>query len=255
MIKVEDCKDIVEIRTCIDEIDKTIISNLAHRSKYVQKAAEFKKTVSEVKATDRVKAMITSRRNWAIESNINPDFIQSIFERIVDFFVNSELTKWSQDKKIKTEIEVVDATIDDAVSILSLQKRAYIQEAERAGNDYNIDPIIQTIEVMRQDFNVFKILKAIQNSQLIGTVRAKMRDSTCLIGRLAVEPIYQKNGFGRALLKEIEKRFNFAEEFELFTGINSSENIAFYTRHGYSKLDVFEGANGRKMVRMKKKNN
>jgi chorismate mutase/predicted N-acetyltransferase YhbS len=254
MMKPAECKDITDVRMCIDEIDFNIITNLAQRASFVKKAAEFKKTLSEVKAEDRVKLMMEARRTWAKENNLNADFVQSIFQSIVDYFVKGEIKEWEHNRVIDPDITIVLATINDASAILALQKRAFIQEAEKPGNDYTLLPLVQTIDQMKDDFNSFTFLKAMKNSQIVGSVRATMRNKTCLIGRLVVEPFFQKNGIGKALLQKIEKQFNCADEFELFTGINSKENISFYSKNGYSCKEQFKDAQGTCLVKMIKPN-
>jgi isochorismate pyruvate lyase len=98
MKKADECNNIEEIRSCIDEIDKDIIANLTKRSSYVKSAAKFKKTVSDVRANDRVESMIKVRRDWAVENGINADFTESIFRNIVSYFIGNEITKWTENK-------------------------------------------------------------------------------------------------------------------------------------------------------------
>lgn len=38
--------------------------------------------------------MIGKRREWANEMNINPDFIESQFKAMVQYFTNLELEEW-----------------------------------------------------------------------------------------------------------------------------------------------------------------
>lgn len=94
MKKIEDCNNIEDIRACIDEIDKYIIDNLVLRSMYVKCAAKYKKTISDVKAENRVASMLKTRIAWAEEKGIDPDFIQSIFKNVVDYFIKNETSEW-----------------------------------------------------------------------------------------------------------------------------------------------------------------
>ena len=48
-------------------------------------------------------------------------------------------------------MEILDATIDDAPEILSLQKLSYLSEAQMY-NDYDIPPLTQTLEELKADF-------------------------------------------------------------------------------------------------------
>lgn len=58
------CKTLEETRKNIDKIDNEIVKLIAERTKYVKKAAEFKKDDNDVKAPDRVKKVISNHINF-----------------------------------------------------------------------------------------------------------------------------------------------------------------------------------------------
>ena len=128
-------------------------------------------------------------------------------------------------------MQILHATIAAAAEILQLQKLAYQSEAKRY-NNYNIPPLKQTIDEIKQQFKNHIILKATDNNKIIGTVSAYEKDGTCFIGRLAVSPQNQNQGIGTALMNEIEKCFN-VRRFELFVGAKSENNIRLYRKLGY----------------------
>ena len=129
-------------------------------------------------------------------------------------------------------MEIERATVLDAEEILSLQKLAYRSEAE-IYNDFNIPPLLQTLESIEKDFENQFFLKARADGKIIGSVRAYAKEGTCYIGRLIVHPDFQNQGIGRTLMNEIEKIFNHCERFELFTGDRSERNLYFYQKLGY----------------------
>ena len=90
----EDCKSIDDVRFEIDSIDYQLIQLIVQRGKFVRVAAKYKTDKNSVKAEDRVAAMIGKRREWANEMNLNPDFIESQFRSMVQYFVNLELEEW-----------------------------------------------------------------------------------------------------------------------------------------------------------------
>ena len=136
--------------------------------------------------------------------------------------------------------QILQAIIDDAEEILKLQKLAYQIEAERY-NNFDIPPLKQTREELKNQFKDHIILKAVSNGKIIGTVRAHEKNGTCFIGRLAVQPDMQNQGIGTALMKEIEKQYT-PERYELFVGSNSDNNIHVYEKLGYNifKKDAYE---------------
>lgn len=252
MKNAEDCKSIEEIRECIDELDKTIIRNLGIRSTFVKMAANFKKSEEDVRAENRVESMIKDRREWASEYGLSPEFIEMLYRNIVAYFIGKEMAHWGKEEDGSEEVQVSLADLNDADTILSLQKRAYVQEAGLNDNNFNILPMLQDIESMRNDFSSNTILKATIRNQIVGSVRAKQVDATCYIGRLIVEPIYQKRGIGKKLLQSIENHFSNASVYELFTGLKSLRNREFYKRAGYIETEEYDAPDGTRMVRLRK---
>jgi chorismate mutase/GNAT superfamily N-acetyltransferase len=253
MKKAEECTSIEEIRNCIDEIDREIVAHLAKRSLFVKCAAKFKKTTDEVRARERVESMIKSRRGWASNAGISPEFIEFIFRNIVSYFIGNELSEWKKENSAKDDVSIHLATLDDAKTILSLQKRAYVQEVELNDNNFNIPPMLQNIESIQKDFESNIILKATIGDLVVGSVRAKQINTTCYIGRLIVEPIYQKRGIGRVILKSIEDKFPEALEYELFTGIKSVQNREFYKKAGYLEEGEFDSPDGARLIMLRKR--
>jgi len=123
------------------------------------------------------------------------------------------------------------ASVSDSEAILSLQKIAYRSEAEIYGDD-RIEPLVQTLEQLRQQFEDHLVLKAVADGVIIGSVRAREQGGTCYIGKLMVHPGYQNKGIGKRLMDRLEGCFPQAR-FELFTGSKSVKNIAFYEKLGY----------------------
>lgn len=96
MKSVADCKDIHEVRDSIDLIDRDIIHLIGRRAEYVKKAAGFKKSEQDVRAANRVEAMLKTRKIWAAEENISPEIIEKIYRDLVAYFVAEELHNWKE---------------------------------------------------------------------------------------------------------------------------------------------------------------
>ncbi len=124
------------------------------------------------------------------------------------------------------------ASASDAEEILALQKMAFKNEAE-IYNDFNIPPLVQTLEEIKDDFRRQIFLKATIDGRIIGSVRAFAKEETCYIGRLIVHPDFQNQGIGTKLMNEIENLFRICRRFELFTGNKSERNIYLYQKIGY----------------------
>ena len=131
-------------------------------------------------------------------------------------------------------MDISKAEIYDLPLILALQKLAYQSEAELVG-DYSIPPLTQTIDSIIDDFNKGIILKAVNNNEIIGSVRAYLSENTLHIGRLIVSPLYQNQGIGTALLSAVEQLYP-NTRFELFTSDKSAKNLSLYIKNGYQEF-------------------
>ena len=93
-----DCKNLTEVRNCIDELDREIIKLIGKRYAYVKRAADFKTDEQAVRAPERFKNMLQKRRDWATEENLNPTVIAKLYTDLVNYFIEEELTTWKQEK-------------------------------------------------------------------------------------------------------------------------------------------------------------
>ncbi|MFD0674896.1 GNAT family N-acetyltransferase [Cohnella sp. GCM10027633] len=123
------------------------------------------------------------------------------------------------------------ADISDLPRILALQYEAYQSEADIYQS--SIPPLEQTLSQLEEEYNEGTIIKVINNDEIIGSVRATIRDGICLIGKLIVKPEYQNQRIGKKLMKEIEESYRHAKRMELFTGHKSIKNIELYKKLGY----------------------
>jgi len=121
----------------------------------------------------------------------------------------------------------------DAAEILALQKLAYQSEAAIYDDD-TIAPLTQTLEEMEADLQEQVALKASVEGRIAGSVRGRVVDDTCYVGRLIVHPDVQNRGLGTALLYAIERACPAARRFELFTGHCSARNLHLYHKLGYA---------------------
>lgn len=148
-------------------------------------------------------------------------------------------------------IEIARASLEDAAILLELQKLAYESEA-RLYNDFEMPPLLQTVEEMRAEFLDKIVLKAEIEGRIVGSVRASQQSETCLVRRLFVHPDFQRRGIASALMQRIEVYFASATRFELFTGYKSAGNIRLYERLGYTIFKRETAGEGLAFVFMEK---
>jgi GNAT superfamily N-acetyltransferase len=112
---------------------------------------------------------------------------------------------------------------------------------------------VQTVEEMRRDLEAQLVLKATVGDRIVGSVRGRQQGTTCLIGRLIVEPELQNRGLGSRLLEAIERAFDGVDRFELFTGHRSERNLAFYQKRGYVRFKTVRVHDGLDLVYLEKR--
>jgi ribosomal protein S18 acetylase RimI-like enzyme len=122
---------------------------------------------------------------------------------------------------------------EDAGEILTLQRAAYVSEAQLYGDPF-IGPLVESLERMRATIESATVLKAMGGERIVGAVRGQLAERTGIIGRLVVAPDQQGRGVGTTLLRAIEGQLSpEVDAFDLFTGHLSEGNLRLYRRMGY----------------------
>jgi len=141
------------------------------------------------------------------------------------------------------EYKILKAQEADAREILELQYLAYQSEAQ-LNDDFAIQPLTQTLDELIAEYHKGVILKAVQNGEIIGSVRAYEENKTVYIGKLIVHPGHQGKNIGKRLLAAIEKEFP-NKRYELFTSCKSDINLHLYEKAGYKRFreEISNGIN------------
>jgi ribosomal protein S18 acetylase RimI-like enzyme len=134
-----------------------------------------------------------------------------------------------------TAMVVVPARLEDAATILELQKLAYRSEA-MIYDDFSISPLTQTLENLQSEFNTKTILKAVADNRIVGSVRAYQKNRTCYVERLIVHPDFQRRGIGTKLLKRIEELFSTALPRSLCSKSLSSRMWLRFSSHSMLRI-------------------
>jgi GNAT superfamily N-acetyltransferase len=146
---------------------------------------------------------------------------------------------------------IVPARLDDAPAILAMQKLAFEPEA-RACQVWDIPPLQETVEGIREHIAMATVLKAMDGERLIGSIRGIVTGSTCLIRVLMVGPQAQGRGIGALLLQAIEAAHPHVDRFELTTNMIMVGNVRFYLRHGYDIVEQVQYAPTIRLAFMRK---
>ncbi|RZB20322.1 GNAT family N-acetyltransferase [Streptomyces sp. F001] len=151
---------------------------------------------------------------------------------------------------------ISEATDQDAEQIFKLQYLCFQSEAALYGN-YRIDPLVQTLDSVRQEVATDCVFVARLGDEVIGSVRgAVTEDGAASISRLCVHPRMQGHGIGARLLRAAEAALaeeRGAKKFRLHTGHRSESNLRLYRRVGYETVGTSEGTDGVPMIVLEKK--
>ncbi|MGN8273722.1 isochorismate lyase [Pseudomonas sp. SMV71] len=89
------CTNMEDIRGEIDALDKAVIKLLGKRFQYVLAASKFKTSATSVRAPERFKAMLATRREWAEAEGLNPDAVEKMYSDLVNHFIAEEMKHWA----------------------------------------------------------------------------------------------------------------------------------------------------------------
>jgi ribosomal protein S18 acetylase RimI-like enzyme len=130
-------------------------------------------------------------------------------------------------------ILVEPARVGDEGEILTVQRAAYVAEAQRY-RDPHIPPLTEPLDSVAAAVAAGQVLVARSGTRLVGAVRGVVDGGVCHVGRLVVAPDQQGRGIGSALLRAVEAAHaGRVGEFALFTGGHSTGNLRLYERFGY----------------------
>jgi ribosomal protein S18 acetylase RimI-like enzyme len=79
-------------------------------------------------------------------------------------------------------------------------------------------------------------MNALEEGEIVGSVRAYLEKGTAYIGRLMVKPNSQDKGIGTRLMQAIEEHFRMADRYELFTGHRSARNLYLHRKLAYREF-------------------
>ncbi len=99
-MKIEECTSLNEVRNHIDQLDDQIVELIAARNGYVKQAANFKHSIEEIKANERMEAVMDRVRNRAMEFGVSPNLLTKLYGIMIDAMVEAEISEFRNAKSL-----------------------------------------------------------------------------------------------------------------------------------------------------------
>ena len=131
-------------------------------------------------------------------------------------------------------VEIRKAKKGDLPSILEMQKLAFKSEAKLL-SDNLVLKLTQTIDGITEDFNNGKILKAVVDGKIVGSVHTRYSENILHMSCFAVSPLLKNLGIGRKLILAAEELYPDAR-YLLSTSSISEKNLPLYVKNGYKEF-------------------
>jgi len=132
-------------------------------------------------------------------------------------------------------VEIRNGFLSDAEKILRLQ-RLCLQEESAVYGEAAVAPRLQTLSQLRHQYASHRFFVARDGMEIVGSVRGRMKEGNCEIGRLMVHPDCRGRGIATRLIAAVEEYFENADRHVLHTGHRSRETLRLYSRLGYAEV-------------------
>jgi isochorismate pyruvate lyase len=93
-MEIKQCSSLQEVRDEVDKLDDMIVELIAKRNSYVRQAAAFKESIDEVKAPERIEAVMQRVRHKALSYNLSPNLISNLYTIMINEMVESEIAEF-----------------------------------------------------------------------------------------------------------------------------------------------------------------
>ena len=88
-----DCETMAEVRYGIDRIDEALVSLLAERTRYIDRATELKPAIAmPARINDRVEEVVSRVRKTAANLGLEPELAETLWRILIDWSIAREET-------------------------------------------------------------------------------------------------------------------------------------------------------------------
>ena len=144
---------------------------------------------------------------------------------------------------MSSNLYITKAEANQVETIVDMSIRAFETDVNVGGVKGDCPPGFDSIEWHKQMALEGHLYQAMIENDLVGAAIVFPDETKCsvYIGRVFIDSVYHRKGYGIRLMECIEKNFPYAVEFNLDTPCWNERTNAFYKRLGYRIIKVEDG--------------
>ena len=138
---------------------------------------------------------------------------------------------------------IVKAEANQVEKIVDMSVRAFETDVNIGGTEGDCPPGFDSVEWHQQMAQEGHLYQAMIGKDLVGAGIVFLDEvkSSVYIGRIFIDSVFHRKGYGICLMECIEKNFPWATEFNLDTPCWNERSNAFYKRLGFRIIKVEDG--------------
>ena len=127
--------------------------------------------------------------------------------------------------------------------IVAISKRAFETDTEVGGAIGDYPPEYDSVTWHEQMRNEGHLLQAVIDGEIVGgaILFVDKDGETLYIGRIFIDPVYHRKGYGLSLMKMVEAYYPDIKKIQLDTPLWNVRTNAFYSKLGYREVKRDEG--------------
>lgn len=128
-------------------------------------------------------------------------------------------------------------------NIVGMSVRAFETDVSVGGEEGDCPPNFDSVEWHRKMADEGHLFQAIADEKLVGAAILFLDENhkSLYIGRIFIDSIYHRKGYGILLMNCIEHEFPYVHEINLDTPSWNVRTNAFYEKIGYQKVKIEDG--------------
>lgn len=135
-------------------------------------------------------------------------------------------------------MKLVKAKRDGLEKIVAISKRAFESDVEVGGVVGDYPPEYDSVTWHEKMLKEGHLFQAIENDEVIGGAILFLSENkeSLYVGRIFVDCIYHKKGYGIALMQLVETYYSSVKKIKLDTPLWNVRTNAFYKKLGYCEV-------------------